>query len=82
MAVEMLVVLVVVVPSDTATGRSQILNLHGRELAAVPGSVVTRVAVHPLPLTSGMADDAPTLFDDDAEHALDLDYGVDAAEDD
>ena len=46
MAQEVLVILAVVIPDEPPESRAKIRDLRGRELPGVPGSWVTRVAVH------------------------------------
>lgn len=47
MAHEVAVVLLVVVGDDLPTATAQLRDLRGRELSGVPGSWISRVAVHP-----------------------------------
>jgi hypothetical protein len=49
-ASEVLVVLRVVVPDGVPDAATRIADLAGRELPQVPGSWVSKVAVHPYPL--------------------------------
>jgi hypothetical protein len=85
MATEVLVVLSVVIPDSPDTPPdvlARIRDLHGRELPGVPGSWVTRVAVHPLGGPTGedstgpARPDSAALTDDEAQAELDDDFGV------
>lgn len=80
MATEIIVVLAVVVPDGPPDMRARIDDLAGRELPGVPGSWVSRVAVHrpgrPTAARPAAEQAGDGLTDDERDAELAADFGV------